>query len=86
MAESLLSLMKEEELPRNAFYGDGSRLETSVLDEIRAVYRAAAVAFPWQRGDILMVDNVLAAHGRMPFEGERKIVVAMSDLFTNDEL
>jgi alpha-ketoglutarate-dependent taurine dioxygenase len=39
------------------------------------------VAFPWQKGDILMVDNMLAAHGREPFTGPRKIMVAMAELF-----
>jgi len=32
--ESLLSMIKESDL-RNAFYGDGSNIEPSVLDEIR---------------------------------------------------
>ncbi|MFY1676223.1 MULTISPECIES: TauD/TfdA family dioxygenase [unclassified Streptomyces] len=33
----------------------------------------------WRPGDLLLVDNVLAAHGRDPFRGARKIVVAMGD-------
>ncbi len=31
----------------------------------------------WQRGDVLVLDNLLAAHGRMPFSGARKIALAM---------
>ena len=82
---SLLAEFKDDELPRNAFYGDGSRIETSVLDEIREIYRAATISFPWQVGDILMLDNFLASHGREPFVGPRKILVAMAELFTNTE-
>jgi len=83
VCESLLAEFKEDDLPRNAYYGDGSPIETSVLDEIRGVYQEAAVIFPWQEGEILMLDNVLASHGRQPFEGPRKIVVAMAELYTN---
>jgi alpha-ketoglutarate-dependent taurine dioxygenase len=49
---------------------------------IRDLYRDAALSFPWQRGDVLLVDNFLAVHGREPFSGERRILVAMSDLYT----
>jgi alpha-ketoglutarate-dependent taurine dioxygenase len=84
--EALLSQFKEEDLPRNAYYGDGTPIETSVLDEIRGVYNEAAVAFRWQEGDIMMVDNFLVSHGREPYTGARKVVVAMAELYTNPEL
>jgi alpha-ketoglutarate-dependent taurine dioxygenase len=77
--DSLLTIFKEDELPRNVFYGDGSPIESSVLDEIRRVYDESAVRFQWQEGDVLMLDNVLASHGRDPFEGPRKILVAMAE-------
>lgn len=80
---SLLSEFKENELPRNAFYGDGSPIESSVLDEIREVYRNAAITFAWQKGDILMLDNFLSSHGRESFVGPRKILVALAELFTH---
>jgi alpha-ketoglutarate-dependent taurine dioxygenase len=81
--EALLSEFREDELPRNAFYGDGSVIETSILDEIRELYRQTAISFPWRQGDILMLDNFLASHGREPYLGPRKILVAMADLFTH---
>jgi alpha-ketoglutarate-dependent taurine dioxygenase len=81
--DALLSEFKEDEIPRNAFYGDGSPIESSILDEIRDVYYRSAVIFPWQEGDILMLDNFLASHGREPFVGPRKICVAMAELYTN---
>jgi hypothetical protein len=77
--ESLLSMFKEEDLPSNAYYGDGSLIEASSLDEIRAAFRQSEVVFPWQPNDILMLDNMLVAHGRRPYAGARKILVAMAD-------
>jgi len=75
----MLAVMKEEELPINARYGDDSPLEEATLDEIREVFRQVTVSFPWQQGDVMLLDNMLVAHGRYPFSGARKIVVAMGD-------
>ncbi|HYV09766.1 MAG TPA: TauD/TfdA family dioxygenase [Pyrinomonadaceae bacterium] len=74
--DSLLSLAAGEP-PRNAYYGDGTPIEESVLEQIREIYTKEAVAFSWQKHDILLLDNMLAAHGRRPFRGARKIVVGM---------
>jgi hypothetical protein len=49
------------------------------MEEILGVYRSLEVSFPWEQGDLLVVDNVLAAHGRKPFTGERKILVVLGD-------
>ncbi|WP_407892105.1 condensation domain-containing protein, partial [Scytonema sp. NUACC26] len=78
--ESLLSIFGEENLPRNVYYGDGSFIEDTVIAEINEVYRQAKISFPWQQGDVLMLDNMLTAHARYPYEGSRKIVVAMGEM------
>jgi alpha-ketoglutarate-dependent taurine dioxygenase len=66
--------------PRNAFFGDGSEIDEATLDHIRSVYENEKVAFPWQRGDVLVLDNILKAHGRKPYRGPREIVVGMGRL------
>lgn len=82
--ESMLAVFAEDELPRNAYYGDGAPIEDSALAEIRAALDEATVAFPWQRNDVLMVDNMLLAHGRRPFRGARKVLVAMAEPQTSE--
>jgi hypothetical protein len=66
------------EPPRNAYYGDGSAIDERDLDQVRAAYDAESIVFPWQKGDILLVDNMLVSHGRLPYRGSRKVVVAMA--------
>ena len=51
-----------------------------VVEEIGLLYERTAVRFPWQEGDLVMLDNMLVAHARDPFVGPRKIVVAMGDM------
>ncbi len=84
--EAMLSLFKIEDFPRNVYYGDGSVIEDSVVDELREVYQKLAVNFPWHEGDILMLDNMLSAHGRNPFTGPRNIVVTMGEMFAAEDL
>ncbi|NDJ18578.1 non-ribosomal peptide synthetase [Myxacorys almedinensis] len=77
---SLLDLFGAETLPRQVYYGDGSDIEASVLTEIQELYQQLKQQFTWQSGDILMLDNLLVAHGRNPYVGFRKIVVAMGEM------
>lgn len=79
LSRTMLKEFKEEDLPNNTYYGNGSRIEQSVLDELRAAYQQELVTFPWQQGDILMLDNMLTAHSRLPFTGPRKVLFAMAE-------
>ncbi|ORA24206.1 hypothetical protein BST12_05315 [Mycobacterium angelicum] len=77
--EVLLESVGVEGLPYNTTYGDGEAVPHAVLQEIDRAYREQTRTFPWQPGDLLFVDNMLVAHGRRPFTGDRRVLVGMAD-------
>lgn len=79
---SLQELYSEEDLPRTCMYGDGSAIADEVMAEIVQAYQDEEVSFDWQEGDILMLDNMLAAHARNPYIGQRKIYVSMGNMLS----
>jgi alpha-ketoglutarate-dependent taurine dioxygenase len=77
-AAELYEVLSEEELPQSVTFADGSPIPGEYVAQIRDRGLAAAVDVDWHAGDLLLVDNVLAAHGRRPFTGSRRVLVAMS--------
>lgn len=80
--ETLLTGLAMEDLPSNSYYGDGSIIEPEVVAQLREAYLKEMISFPWQRGDLLLLDNILTAHARAPYAGPRKILVAMAEPHT----
>jgi alpha-ketoglutarate-dependent taurine dioxygenase len=78
--QGLLSLFDEEDMPSNTLFGDGTKIPHEVTAHLRDCYRSASTRFDWERDDVLIVENMMVAHGREPFTGPRKIAVAMTDL------
>ncbi|NRR33611.1 amino acid adenylation domain-containing protein [Oxalobacteraceae bacterium] len=82
----LLALVGAERMPRQVYFGDGSAIPDETMAIIGRTYEECAVRFDWRQGDVVMLDNMLAAHARDPFEGPRKIVVAMGAMFDRSAL
>ena len=76
--QDFISQMPEDDFRLSARFGDGSPIPVEMLEQIRTVLTSETVLFPWRGGDVLVLDNLLAAHGRMPFTGARKIILAMT--------
>ncbi|WP_281054849.1 amino acid adenylation domain-containing protein [Thauera phenylacetica] len=79
--EDLLALVGAQRIPRQVYFGDGTSISDETMAVIGRTYEACAVRFDWRRGDVVMVDNMLAVHARDPYEEPRKIVVAMGDMY-----
>ncbi len=82
--EPLLKQCGEEDLPNNTYYGDGTPIETSVLDHLRVAYRQEERLFEWRAHDLLALDNMLVSHGRRPYTGPRKVLAGFSSQWNWD--
>lgn len=83
--EALLSAFDRDQLPNHTYYGDGSPIDDDVVASLREIYRTASVEFPWQQDDIVMLDNMLTAHARNPFSGDRLILAGMSEPLARED-
>lgn len=77
----LKSSFSENEYPNHTYFGDGSPIDERDCQLLKDAYLKEQVTFQWLEGDVLMVDNLSVAHAREPFEGERLILTAMSELY-----
>jgi alpha-ketoglutarate-dependent taurine dioxygenase len=77
--EALLDEYTEEGMPFNIYFGDGTLIPDATVQHLRESYEAETVKFPWMKGDVLLLDNMLVAHGRSPFSGPRKIIVSLGN-------
>jgi alpha-ketoglutarate-dependent taurine dioxygenase len=75
----LVDLYGADGLPFNTRFGGGDPIGEDVVQLLNEVYEAHTSREPWQRGDLMLVDNVRTAHSREPFEGPREVLVAMAD-------
>ena len=86
MRDELLREFRTEDLPYNTYYGDGTPIESEVAEELRTAYQRELRQFGWQRGDLLLLDNMTMCHGRQPYRGPRQIAVMMTEPHSPPEL
>lgn len=75
----LYDILEPDEFPQYVVFADGSPIPDAYVRQIQERGLELAVDVDWRAGDVLLIDNVLTAHGRRPFEGTRRVLVAMSD-------
>ncbi|MBT2209343.1 MULTISPECIES: TauD/TfdA family dioxygenase [Actinomadura] len=77
-AAELAEILPPEELPQSVTYADGTPIPAEHVIHVRDVALDVAVDVDWVAGDLMIIDNVAVGHGRRPFTGDRRVLVAMS--------
>ncbi|MGC4746965.1 TauD/TfdA family dioxygenase [Micromonospora sp. DT201] len=78
--EYLIFAFGPDGLPFNTRYGNGDPIEEEVVAAINATYESLTVRRPWERADLLVIDNIRTAHSREPYTGKRETVVMLGDV------
>jgi alpha-ketoglutarate-dependent taurine dioxygenase len=58
-------------------FGDGSPLDPEAVMAAFELGEELSFDIPWQTGDVTLVDNYVAMHGRRPFTGTRKVLASL---------
>ncbi|WP_323122570.1 TauD/TfdA family dioxygenase [Burkholderia alba] len=65
--------------PYEIRYGDGTEMPYPDLTDVYDAMDAEEIAFEWRAGDVMLIDNLLVAHGRNPYRGPRDTQVMLLD-------
>jgi len=57
--------------------GNGARCNAEAIDDAVCIMNDVCVAIPWERGDVLLVDNRTVMHARRFFSGDRRILASL---------
>lgn len=60
------------------YHSDHTPIARRDLYHVMDVLDENTIAFPWQKGDLMVLDNVLTMHGRATFKGKRRVLTAMT--------
>ena len=79
LPDDLRQLVRRGAVPafRDCTHGDGTPIDDDLIEHITAVSQDVEYPVAWQAGDILLVDNLVYAHGRHPYSGTREHFVRM---------
>ncbi|XP_010510157.1 PREDICTED: clavaminate synthase-like protein At3g21360 [Camelina sativa] len=58
-------------------FGDGKPLPADIVHDCLRVLEEECVAVPWQRGDVLLIDNWAVLHSRRPFVPPRRVLASL---------
>lgn len=75
----LLEANLRDQVPYDTAFGSGEPISEDMVRHLMACYESETLIWKWQQGDVLLLDNMLMAHGRMPFTGKRRVLTGMAD-------
>jgi alpha-ketoglutarate-dependent taurine dioxygenase len=77
--EYLVEVYGADGLPFTTCFANGDAVGEDVVELLNQVYEANTLREPWQAGDLMLVDNIRMAHSREPYQGDRLVLVGMTD-------
>ena len=78
MARALEARLREKPVDEQSMHStrlDGAEFPAADVEAVRDAVWKHMVIEPWQAGDVVAIDNHSVSHGRLPYEGARRIVV-----------
>ena len=77
--QQLFKLYKADpsKMAKFCWYGDRSEIDPDNVKIIQSTLSSSEMFFTWKKGDVLVIDNLLMAHGQEKFLSERLILTAM---------
>jgi len=66
--------------PLHCLWGDGSEMSVEEVQYLKQLYEDHSEDIKLNTGDGIVVDNLLWAHGRHPYEGDRLVGLILSEL------
>jgi alpha-ketoglutarate-dependent taurine dioxygenase len=58
-------------------FGDGKPLPADIIYDCLKILDEESVAVPWQKGDVLLLDNWAVLHSRRPFDPPRRVLASL---------
>ena len=76
-AERIHKMYAGQKYRSDVSLGDGSQLSADECKLINQLHDDGEIAWDWQEGDVMLLDNLIMAHGRNSFVGERLTQAAL---------
>jgi alpha-ketoglutarate-dependent taurine dioxygenase len=77
--EAILDLYGDDasSRPQHVTFGDHSEIDPAHISVIRSITDQIMIPVQWQAGDLVYLDNMKVMHGRMPYKGDRTVLLTM---------
>ncbi|MGQ7935406.1 TauD/TfdA family dioxygenase [Paraburkholderia sp. D1E] len=70
-------LRQGKRYPNEPRFGDGGKIPVEDVELLRQIEDEVLIDEPYLPGEIMILDNVLCAHGRTPYEGQRDTLIQL---------